>query len=908
MRRPLSFGLTLLTLTALYLIGPGWNAMGVGAACVLLLHIGLGFALLVPVALALAARFRAIQGARQRAHVGLICLTLLTCGCGASGGLLCLYAAMGRSTARDVALWWLHVVAGFLAVGILGFAALRRARSAVPSGRLRPRRTTGALTVLMLFSPCVLWAAAVWPDYFPDTYYRDLTATNVSQAQSPYFPAGLRLEGEDSSTRRTSWQLPSSAYCGRAGCHVAAYREWLPSGHHWSGTDPFYQRVAADYAARSGAEAARWCAGCHAPGTLGEDLTPNPSPGQSLRLLRSGERQGTNLSPLLVRNERQGEGAGGEVSEGVGCVVCHATVGTPTRTGDGRFTLALPGDYPFAAAERGWSRRLHDFLLRVRPGPHQRAYLRPTLHSSPEFCASCHRQSFNVPQNHYQFVRGPDSYGEWLAGPYSGRTARPPGRTVSALQTCQDCHFPRSGGHVSHASLGANTAVPTLLGDPARCAQTEAFLQANRVTLDLFAIRRPLPGLNQQETWIAPLDSPTDPATAVLRPGETVWLDIVVSNRGIGHSFPAGYEDIKDVWLEVRLEDAHGRTLLASGMLASAEDTLPADTHAYRMAPLDSAGNLLTQHNLTQMVTMAYRNVIAPGSSDIARYLLTVPQRGPDGQRIFGPLRLTARLRYRHVRPDFVRWALGAAFPLDLPITTLAQVSVSLPLQTHPLAAPNAQRPPASETALRFIDYGIGLLAPQDTPDLPHALRAFQRAQELAPDRPEAWLGMGRAYLAESALLAAGTQFEAALRRAPGDPAVRAYLGVVASKQGQYDNALRLLTPLAEQFPQDSALLFDLGQARFQLGDYAAAAVAFQRALAADPDDAPAHYKLKRCYQYLRRIPEARREEAIGRYLAEDKLAAQLLPLYRRAHPTDTLATQAIPIHVLRPPDKESSR
>ncbi len=863
MSRPLSLGLGLLTLTALYLLGPGWNAMSAAAAGILLLHIGLGLILIVPAALVLSARLRAVRGASHTVRVGWIAVALSALACAATGLTIFLRAACGFSTAREAAFWWIHIVAGFAAVGLLLLAALRRALTRSTTTHQRSGPTTATLTALLLLSPGLLWAAAVWPDYAPDTYYRDLTATNAIQAQNPYFPAGVRLAGDPASAGKTTWQLPPSAYCGRAGCHVAAYREWLPSGHHWAGTDPFYQRVATDYGARSGMDAVRWCAGCHAPGTLG----------------------------------------GNKKEEGVSCVACHAIAGTPTRTGNGNYTLALPGDYPFAEAERGWQRSLHDFLLRVRPGPHQRAYLQPALHGSPELCSSCHRQSFNVPQNHYQFVRGSDTYGEWLSGPYSGRASRPPGLSVPTLKTCQDCHFPRLAGHTSHAALGANTAVPTLQGDSERVARTEAFLQADRMALDLFAIRRPLPGENQREDWLAPLNAPADPHVAALRPGETVWLDLVVSNRGVGHSFPAGYSDIKDAWLEVKLLDARGRPLLVSGVLASDQSALPPDTHAYRMAPLDRAGNLLTQHNLTEMVTTAYRTAIAPGSSDIARYRLTVPVHGLDAKLLIGQLRLTARMRYRPLRPDFTCWALGTSEPPALPITTLAETSVILPLRTDRASTSARAAASATETARRFVDYGIGLLAPQDAHDLPRALRAFQRAQELASDLPDAWLGMGRAYLAESALLAADAQFAGALRLAPGDPAARAYLGVVAGKQGQYDRALRLLTPLAAQFPEDSVLQFDLGQARFQLGDYEAAAAAFRRALAADPDDAAAHYKLKRCYQYLRRIPEARREEAIGRYLAEDKLAPQLFPVYRSAHPKDSLATQAIPVHLLRSPE-----
>ncbi|HZO91386.1 MAG TPA: tetratricopeptide repeat protein [Chthonomonadaceae bacterium] len=938
-KKPITLGLILLTLTALYLIGPAWNAMSAGAACAVLLHIGLGLALSVPVGMALWRSLQRAWGAGRAARSLLALLAFLALACALTGLMLFLYAALGLSTARDAVLWWLHVLAGFAGVGAAGIWALRRRRLAVSSPGGSSPRTASALAGLLLLGPCAVWAAAALPEYTQDTYYRDLTATNALQAQNPSFPAGVRLaEGSAVEGLRA---FPA-AYCGRAGCHQDAYREWLPSGHRFAEADPFYRRVEAEYAARSGETAARWCAGCHAPES-------------ALRAEKREEREGF-LSPVVLSSS--------STSEGVSCVVCHAAAGTPTRTGNGRFTLAVPGNYPFGAAVGGWRRRLHDFLIRVRPGPHQRAFLKPDLHRSAEFCSACHRQSFSVAQNHYQFVRGPDEYGAWQAGPFSGRNARTPGLLAVPPQTCQDCHFPHIAGHTSHAALGANTAVPALAGDQARVRQTEAFLQAGRITLDLFALRRER-GPNRPEEWIAPLDA----APAVLRPDERLRLDVVVGNRGVGHSFPAGYSDIRDAWLEVTLRDGQGRLLLASGLLPSDESPLPPDTHAYRMVPLDRAGNALTRHELTAMVTMAYDRVIAPGSADIARYELILPQRGLDGAPLVGPLRLAARLRYRHLRPDFARWALSDLTPFPspsqgegsgphplspfpntrrggtekptlslpspvrggrgwgpapsqagsppslpgkgagglgqkrgeravLPIITLAESSVTLPLKAE-RARVSA---PAGETAARFLQYGVGLLAPTEAPDLPRALRAFQRAQELAPDRPEPRLGLGRAYFKEAALLSARSQFEAALRLAPGDPAAQAELGTVANKQGEYDRALRLLTPLTARFPQDVALQKDLGLALFQLGSYAEAALVYRRALAADPDDAAAHYKLKWCDKQLQRIPEARREEAIGRYLAEDKLAPLLVPRYRRAHPQDTLAAEGIPVHKLRLP------
>jgi hypothetical protein len=883
--RPLTIGLILLTASALYLVGPARDAMGSVASGVVLLHIGLGLLLIAPVANALRAAWQRARSSERGTACSLAVITALACACALTGVTLFLRAALGHSAARDAVFWWLHILAGFAALLGIGYRvsgigkkqAARDSQEETATRNPMPDTRYPLLLFCLLVGPGALWMATVAVAYAPEEYYRDLTATNALQAQNPLFPAGMRLpDNVIPSTIASRWQ--DASYCGRNGCHPAAYHDWLASAHHVAGADPFYARVETDYAARSGTEAARWCAGCHAPATM--------VGGQ-----RSVTRENQSPTPYTLYPTPS--------DEGVDCLACHAAVGTPTRTGNGRFTLAVPEEYPFGKEEQGWQRRLHDFLLRVRPGPHQRAFHKPELHGSAEFCSACHRQSFNVPQNHYQFVRGPDEYGEWQRGPFSGRSARAAGMAApNTTQTCQDCHFPREAeGHTVHLAVGANTASPALRGDTAHLARTETFLQ-NRVTLDLFALRRTTPG----SAWDAPLDAPREGTPP--RPGEAVTLDIVVRNRNVGHGFPAGYTDIKDVWLEVRLEDERGRALLVNGALRTDAEPLPPDTHIYRMVALDRAGNAIIRHNLTEQVTTVYRRSIPPGGSDIARYAFTVPERDADRRPFAGPLRLRARLRYRCLRPDFVQWALNGAKPL--PITTLAEATALLPLAgvgESPSPSPGPQ-PPTPMLASRFLDYGLGLIAaPKPTAsDLTLALHAFQIAQTLAPARPEPLIGMGRAYLTEPSLLAARARFEEALRLAPNNPAARADLGVVYSKQGEYEQAIQLLGPLAAQFPQDTQLQSDLGLAYYRQGSYEGSAAAFQRALAADPDNAAAHFQLKQCYQRLQRVPDARREEVIGRYLAEDRLAPHLLPDYFKRNPEAQRLARPIPQHELRRP------
>jgi tetratricopeptide (TPR) repeat protein len=917
--RLLTVGLALLTLSALYLLGPAHAVMGWPAAVAVLLHIGLGLLLTVPIL---------VYGVRTKGRNVFFLSAFAVCA--VTGFLITVQAAIGRSTAHAQGVWWTHLLAGFLSILVFGSFLPRRfrfgrstkraasvyegnssdgnssvvgdglksfARGALrrlsaykealrasqilcaeaedlgslplqdlgcPKGFLIPpeARSEGQrpLTVVGLTSLCLLLlvvstlglgGAVLLPHYDAVAYYRDTTATNAAQAENPLFPAGVRLA---TGSRHTA---EDADYCGRVGCHTTALQEWQGSVHQRAANDPVYRRVRQEYVQQAGPIAARWCSGCHEP----------------LSVVQEGRW-------ALTATESVGFGK----DEGVGCVGCHAMTDVSARTGNGRFTLSLAQNYPFADRQTGWQRRMHDFLLRVRPAPHRTAYLKPEIHSSSEFCGTCHRQSFNVPQNGYQFVHGADEWGTWQSSPFSGRMARTAGLRTEAERSCEECHFlRRPEGKFSHAAFPAGTWLTSASARPGGDRHGASGFRQRAVNLDIFALRRPA-AAGKQEAWIAPLDAPESGVS--LHAGDMYLLDIVVSYRNVGHEFPAGYLDIEEAWLEVTLQDGRGRALAESGQLASESAALPPDTHAYRSIPLDRNGSALEHHELWKQVTTAYRRAIPSGGADIARYRLTVP-------RLFTPpLTVTARLRCRSLRPDIARWV---GLPSAAPVITLTEERVALPSS----GAPGRPRP-ESETALRFVEYGLGLLAPKDAPDAARARRAFLAAQRLAPNRPEPFLGMGRAYLVEPELLAAKAQFNAALRLAPDSPAAQADLGVVYSKQGEYDHALNLLRPLALRFPQDGTLQFDLGLTLFRSGDYVSAVTAFQNSLAADPDNAAAHFQLKQCFQHLQRVPEARREEAIGQYLTEDPLSSLLVPPFLSTHPDIRQTARPIPEHRLR--------
>jgi Flp pilus assembly protein TadD len=591
-------------------------------------------------------------------------------------------------------------------------------------------------------------------------------------------------------------------------------------------------------------------------------------------------------------------------------------MGVAELSGNGRFELRVPSRYPFSEDRNPRLRWVHGFLLRLRPGPHRLAFIKPRLHRQSEFCASCHRTSYDLPQNSYKFLRTEDDYGTWQAGPYSGQSIHS-FASPGPVKQCQDCHDPHAGGD---RASGLGLASSVLGPSKARSGPNTEYrtLETDPVTLDLFSLRRAprLPGT--PEELIAPLDQ----SQPLLRPGEEVTVDLVVSNQRVGHEFPAGTGN-REAWVEMTVDDASSRPLLRSEGVGRSGG-ISEGTHTYGLIGLDRHRHELVRGDLWNMVTPLYhrsilpvqpdtdRRTIQPGESDVVRYRLHVPTSVP------GPLRLRARLWRRKAavsrQSTVVRSGCSGINRSDASRPTsddalVAEDSVMLPVAQAVGGMKALCETPAPEVGMsvlssrpprplsdRLYDYGVGLLLQGD---LPRAQRAMRWVQALVPLDVRGYLGLGRVYLTEGDLLAARTQFEKARRIAPRDPRPRAFLAATERRMGQYDSALALLQPLERDYPQDRLLNFDIGMCRYLSGHYEEASTAFRRMLDVDPDDLSAHYNLMRCLRRLHRVSEARHEEVIYQTLREDDNAKQVGLAFLQAHPLADRETRTVHEHRL---------
>lgn len=579
-------------------------------------------------------------------------------------------------------------------------------------------------------------------------------------------------------------------------------------------------RHAKTAAAIHGNSDSRWCEGCHATGSL----IKNPGAGAS--------------------------------AAAVDCLACHAMSQVPLAAGNGLALFSPPTAYPFANGAAPRERWIHDFLLRLRPAPHVASLAGPSIKGDrSQACVPCHRMAVGVAQNHYKYLRYDDTWADWQSGPYSQESLHA-FRLSPQRRDCIDCHMSRGvRGSADHAC-------------PAQLA-TESPNRDLRV--EIFALR--------QQTGMAGaerLDAPLENRPIAVSPGASLDIDIVVENRGIGHSFPAATQTGESVWLAFEVRDASGRLLFAS----PSERDLSA--HRYGQLALDRDGSPLGPADKDRMVTTAYRRFIGPGEADVAHYRLMAPH-NPGA----GGLRLHARLIRRQT-----------ADPMSS-VTVLAEHRIVLGVRSGemmPAAIPTRKDDPAG--APQFYAYGVGLLQQGDNG---RARRAFAEAILLAPKEPLYRIGAARASLAEGDRLAARASLDAALRLQPDFPLGQAWLGTVLRETGQYREALAVLTPLSKRFPRDKQLWMEIGWCSLKTADNEQAAEAFQTALAIDPDDAAAHYNLMQSYLHLRQLAEARREETVFHALQEDEPLRGILDPFYAAHPDARMESQPVHEHVLKP-------
>lgn len=650
--------------------------------------------------------------------------------------------------------------------------------------RLRARVTPAlrgewiaALAVVVLVGGT--WALQVWLPTEVDTQPRPTFEPGLSNAR---LRDGHQLSPKD---------LADPGYC--AECHPSVAARWTSSAHrHSSLTNPFYRATLELGQAHRSAEQMKFCGGCHDP-----------------QLLLTG-RMDTHPTPDTPGAD-----------EGITCLACHAIEAIDSRVGNASYRIAPVEHYPGFGTQDADARALGARLIRTKPEQHRRS-MAPEHLRRADACLPCHKAHVPAALNETRWLAGQNDYDPWFdsgAGGQSARTFFPP---APEPKRCQDCHMPRiesddpaaRGGTVAdHAFPGANTALPTALGDAAWAKRSAEFLR-EVLTVDIGAVEV------AQTRVLTPSSAVAVPA------GSAATVDVVVRNVGAGHLFPGGIADLREVWLEATLTSDDGETLLVSGWV-DPDGNVDPNAHRWNTVLLTPEGDLVTLHDVERASVVLTTRRIMLGASDVVRLELTGPAQ---------PATLTARVLHRKFPQRYVDFVLGEDAPA-MPVVVMGEASMSF-VPGEPKAAV-----PSRDAGPRLRNLGIGHLLRGDTA---LAREAATAAAARMPDDPGPPMDLARAALADGALEDALAHIRAADRIEPGHPTAAWLLARVRFAQGDHPAAADALAVAREAFPRDRELLAMEANILFKLERDDQAAERLETLLKIDPEHLTAHALLTR--------------------------------------------------------------
>jgi mono/diheme cytochrome c family protein len=273
------------------------------------------------------------------------------------------------------------------------------------------------------------------------------------------------------------------------------------------------------------------------------------------------------------------------------------------------------------------------------------------LHTKSEFCGLCHNVSHAANKLPIE-----QTYDEWKNSPYNTGN---PETTVN----CQDCHMRQRPGipstgkterpdnfgkacdmgpdreHIwTHYFVGANALVTKLLGSE---VHAQMALERLRNAADLEIIKS---------------DS--------YEKNELSFIKIKVINSGAGHYLPTGLTEIRQMWLEIKITDAQGKTILNSGSL---DENGKIDENAvlYHTVLGNEKGEPVINVALADRILYDHR--IPPKGYVIEKYAFNIPSDA------VSPLRVEAALKYRSISQPLAKVLLGDSAP-EIPVVDMVSL------------------------------------------------------------------------------------------------------------------------------------------------------------------------------------------------------------------------------------------
>ena len=130
-------------------------------------------------------------------------------------------------------------------------------------------------------------------------------------------------------------------------------------------------------------------------------------------------------------------------------------------------------------------------------------------------------------------------------------------------------------------------------------------------------------------------------------------------------------------WVEFLVQDAGGKEIYHSGFLKP-DGSLDERAHSFTNRPVNLDGDFVDNHKVWTIHSVAYDNTIQSGRSALVRYEFRIPA---DAK---GPLTVTARVNYRHLRQSYLNNIFGPDHPA-YPVVELASRTRTLNIGDNPV-------------------------------------------------------------------------------------------------------------------------------------------------------------------------------------------------------------------------------
>jgi tetratricopeptide (TPR) repeat protein len=209
-------------------------------------------------------------------------------------------------------------------------------------------------------------------------------------------------------------------------------------------------------------------------------------------------------------------------------------------------------------------------------------------------------------------------------------------------------------------------------------------------------------------------------------------------------------------------------------------------------------------HKVWTIHSVAYDNSVQAGRSTMARYEFQIPQ------NVHGPVQVTARVNYRHLRQSYINNVLGKDHPA-YPIVQLAARTRTLNLGDNP---PEAADPLDNPDWMRWNNLGIAYL---DQLQYSEAINAFAHVVKLRPDYADGFTNIGLTDIEWEKYESARGSLEKALELAPNNARALYYLALVERRAGHSEAEVADLRKVIAQFPQSRDARRELGISYYNL-------------------------------------------------------------------------------------------